>query len=633
MNTAVLLAIPILGTFHSPYFAPLGWAALAGSGKLTPELRLAILGATICLESIWQVNWQSVCLLGVALGLQGDIGVAWGAGLLVFLATVQITKRMLLAVSFCVLLGLYLAYVDRRFQLVSTQVQTVGQEVTSLKRHHETLKAQLHLDKFQQKPLIGTRTSRILSKLTDLSRPSQGQSADLNVYSFASEESPGMLPEPTLSLPLESEGSFDPSKLELTNEDLDFLVNSVISQETGKWNERQLKMVSDLFAERLDLKDALSQKLEEAVGSSQRVFKPAPQQRIEVREVEQGSVGLSELLGTVGDWDFDTLSTVQYTKEPLKEVACSVFQSYALADEFEIPREKLLGFLTRIEAKYLKQNYYHNSLHAADVLNSALHLLMSSLHSLGCFLSVEVFALLIAAIGHDVSHPGLNNSFLIATEDPLALRYNDRSVLEMMHSSLVFQVLERPDSAITASLTKPTFMTFRKIVIALILATDLQKHMSKVRELREYVADEEKTLLDAACRVQALELCLICADLGHGAKRMDLHQKWSNLILQEFFQQGDRERKLGLPVSPLCDRHSAVLPKVQLGFLTLLVTPVFELWKLLADKEVEGSAEERDRYTAQVKANVTYWSGELEREEKGGAQFQLHIGQPPLLSK
>ena len=631
MNTAVLLAIPILGTFHSPYFAPLAGVAMAGFGKLTSGFRLAVLGAAICLECIWQVNWQSFCLLGMALGLQGDIGIVWGSVLLVFLATIQINERVLLAVSFCVFLGLLLAYLGRRLPQVLDQVQAMGQEVTSLKRHQETLKAQLHLDKFQQKPLIGTRTSRILSKITDLSHPSMGQSADLNVYSFASEESPGMLPEPALSLPLESEGSFDASKLELTNEDLDFLVNAVISPNTGKWNEYQLKMVSDLFAERLDLRDALSQKLEEAAGSSQRLFKPVPQHRIEVREVQQGSLGLSELLGTVGDWNFDTLSTVQYTKEPLKEVACSVFQSYALADEFEIPREKLLGFLTRIEAKYLKQNYYHNSLHAADVLNSALHLLMSSLYSLGCFLSVEVFALLVAAIGHDVSHPGYNNSFLIATEDPLALRYNDRSVLEMMHSSLVFQVLERPDSAITASLTKPTFMTFRKIVIALILATDLQKHMSKVRELREYLEDVEKTLIDAACRVQTLELCLICADLGHGAKRVDLHQKWSNLILQEFFQQGDRELKLGLPVSPLCDRHTAVLPKVQLGFLTFLVTPVFELWKLLAEKEVKGR--DGDRYTAQIKENVTYWSGELAKEEQGSAQFQLHIGQPPLLSK
>lgn len=632
MNTAVLLTIPILSTLHSPSSAVLHFAALAGTWRLAPSLRLAAAGIAVCAQSMWLVNWQEDCVLGVAVGLEGDVGVVWGMGLLVFLSLIQTTERVLLAVTFCVFIGLYLSYLDRRIRLVTALTQAVGQEVTSLKRHRETLKAQIHLDKFQQKPLTGTRTSKLLTKLTDLSRPSLGQSADVTAIPFISEESPA-LSDTALSLPMESEESIDASKLELTNDDLDFLVNSVLSRESGKWSEQQLKMISDLFAERLDLRDALSQKLEETVGSSQRVFRPAPQQKITIKEIQGGSSELSELLGTLGDWNFDTLSIVEYTKEPLKEVGFSMFQAYSLVEEFEIPREKLLGFLTRVEAKYLKSNFYHNSVHAADVLNSAIHLLMSSLNSLGSFLSVEVFALLVAAIGHDVSHPGFNNSFLIATQDPLALRYNDRSVLEMMHCSLVFQVLERPDSAITASLTQPTFMAFRKVVITLILATDLQKHMSKVRELQKYVEDDEKTLMDASSRVQVLELCIICADLGHGAKSLSLHQKWSNLILQEFFQQGDRERQLGLPVSPICDKETAKLPQVQLGFLTLLVIPVFELWTQLIRKEVQENEAEASRYAAQGKENVKYWKEEMERDEQGKGQFQLHIGLPPLLSK
>jgi len=632
MNTAVLLAIPIICAFHSPSSTPLHFAALAGSWRLSPSVRLAAVGIAVCLESMRQVNWQATCVLGVAMGLEGDVGVVWGMGLLFFLAVIQTADRILLAVTLCVFLGLYLTYLDKRLRLVTALTQTVGQEVTSLKRQQATLTAQLHLDKFQQKPLLGRRTSTLLAKLTDLSRPSQGQSADVLAFPFVSEESPD-LSDTALSLPMESEESIDPSKLELTTDDLDFLVDSVLSKDPGKWNEQQLNMISDLFSERLNLRDALSQKLEEAVGSSQRVFRPAPKQKIKVREVQQGSSPLSDLLKTLGHWNFDALSIVEYTKEPLKEVGFSVFQAYALVEEFEIPREKLLGFLTRMEAKYLKSNFYHNSLHAADVLNSAIHLLMSSLNSLGSFLSVEVFALLVSAIGHDVSHPGFNNSFLITTQDPLALRYNDRSVLEMMHCSLVFQVLERPDSAITANMTQPTFMTFRKVVITLILATDLQKHMSKVRELQKYVADEGKTLMDASSRVQVLELCIICADLGHGAKLLALHQKWSNLILQEFFQQGDRERQLGLPVSPLCDKQTAKLPQVQLGFLTLLVVPVFELWTQVVRKEAQDKKTEAGRYAAQVKENVKYWQEEVERDKQGNGQFRLLISSPPLLRK
>lgn len=51
---------------------------------------------------------------------------------------------------------------------------------------------------------------------------------------------------------------------------------------------------------------------------------------------------------------------------------------------------------------------------------------------------LEVFALALAALCHDVDHPGLTNAFLVATYDPLALRYNDRAVLESHHAATCF---------------------------------------------------------------------------------------------------------------------------------------------------------------------------------------------------
>ena len=65
--------------------------------------------------------------------------------------------------------------------------------------------------------------------------------------------------------------------------------------------------------------------------------------------------------------------------------------------------------------------------------------------------SVERFALMIAAVCHDMDHPGnslmlpnlldhwhragLQNSFLVETKNALATIYNDRSVLENRHVS------------------------------------------------------------------------------------------------------------------------------------------------------------------------------------------------------
>ena len=47
---------------------------------------------------------------------------------------------------------------------------------------------------------------------------------------------------------------------------------------------------------------------------------------------------------------------------------------------------------------------------------------------------------LIAAIAHDVDHPGRSSAFLCNSNNPLALLYNDLTVLESHHASITFRL-------------------------------------------------------------------------------------------------------------------------------------------------------------------------------------------------
>lgn len=67
-----------------------------------------------------------------------------------------------------------------------------------------------------------------------------------------------------------------------------------------------------------------------------------------------------------------------------------------------------------------------------------------------------------------------------------------------------------------------------------------------------------------------------CADVSHPARQWTVHRAWSQLITEEFYRQGDRERELGLPISPLCDRTTHNLPKSQLGFVNFVVFGAFQ---------------------------------------------------------
>eukprot|EP00927_Polykrikos_kofoidii_P022666 TRINITY_DN21094_c0_g3_i2.p2 TRINITY_DN21094_c0_g3~~TRINITY_DN21094_c0_g3_i2.p2 ORF type:complete len:187 (-),score=28.87 TRINITY_DN21094_c0_g3_i2:129-689(-) len=72
-------------------------------------------------------------------------------------------------------------------------------------------------------------------------------------------------------------------------------------------------------------------------------------------------------------------------------------------------------------------------------------------------------------------------------------------------------------------------------------------------------------------------IILHSADISNQAKPMRVAQQWTYRVLTEFFAQGDAERKLGLPVSPLCDRKTVDISDSQAGFIEFIVRPSFEL--------------------------------------------------------
>lgn len=55
--------------------------------------------------------------------------------------------------------------------------------------------------------------------------------------------------------------------------------------------------------------------------------------------------------------------------------------------------------------------------------------MMRAIERRGLLTPLEMFALAVAALGHDADHPGVTNAFLIATNEPLAVLYNDTAVL------------------------------------------------------------------------------------------------------------------------------------------------------------------------------------------------------------
>ena len=74
-----------------------------------------------------------------------------------------------------------------------------------------------------------------------------------------------------------------------------------------------------------------------------------------------------------------------------------------------------------------------------------------------------------------------------------------------------------------------------------------------------------------------LQNMIHCADLSNPTKPLSLYRQWTDRIMQEFFEQGDIERELGLDISPMCDRHTATIEKSQVGHYRLCCEFVVQL--------------------------------------------------------
>lgn len=53
------------------------------------------------------------------------------------------------------------------------------------------------------------------------------------------------------------------------------------------------------------------------------------------------------------------------------------------------------------------------------------------------------------------------------------------------------------------------------------------------------------------------------ADLSNPAKPVELYSTWVKNIMEEHWRQGDRERDLGIEISPMCDRSNVTIEKSQ----------------------------------------------------------------------
>ncbi|KAM6464591.1 uncharacterized protein PHA67_011186 isoform 2-T2 [Liasis olivaceus] len=206
------------------------------------------------------------------------------------------------------------------------------------------------------------------------------------------------------------------------------------------------------------------------------------------------------------------------------------------------------------------------------------------------FTDLEILAIIFSTSIHDYEHTGTTNHFHIETRSKTALLYNDRSVLENHHLSAAFRLLQDRDTNILANLTSDQWRELRRMVINIVLSTDMSHHFQQMKVMKhilQCLQDVEREHRD-----KIMSFLVHVADISHPAKPWELHHQWAEALLKEFFEQGDKEAEMGLPISSLCDRKTTNIAESQIGFIDVIVKPVFALLLETVEKTVVRTTHE-----------------------------------------
>jgi GAF domain-containing protein len=165
----------------------------------------------------------------------------------------------------------------------------------------------------------------------------------------------------------------------------------------------------------------------------------------------------------------------------LQESVVAMFRHMTLLTRFQIDETKFASFVRRVRSKY-HANPFHNWYHGVSVMHASFLIILTT-SACEMLTFRDVLATLVAALGHDIDHPGNTNAFEINSGSELALMYSDDAVLERHHAHVLSTIIRQ--EGIFSHLSPDEQKALRVTIVKAILGTDMGKHFGTLADLAE----------------------------------------------------------------------------------------------------------------------------------------------------
>ncbi|XP_073663053.1 dual 3',5'-cyclic-AMP and -GMP phosphodiesterase 11A [Tursiops truncatus] len=294
--------------------------------------------------------------------------------------------------------------------------------------------------------------------------------------------------------------------------------------------------------------------------------------KAEVDKFKAANIPLvSEL--AINDIHFDDFSL---DVDTMITAALRMFMELGMVQKFKIDYETLCRWLLTVRKNY-RMVLYHNWRHAFNVCQ----LMFAMLTTAGfqeILTEVEILAVIVGCLCHDLDHRGTNNAFQAKSGSALAQLYGTSATLEHHHFNHAVMILQSEGHNIFANLSSKEYSDLMQLLKQSILATDLTLYFERRTEFFELVSKGEYDWNIKNHRDIFRSMLMTACDLGAVTKPWEISRQVAELVTSEFFEQGDRERaELKLTPSAIFDRNRKdELPRLQLEWIDSICMPLYQ---------------------------------------------------------
>ncbi|XP_064199695.1 cGMP-specific 3',5'-cyclic phosphodiesterase isoform X1 [Anguilla rostrata] len=268
--------------------------------------------------------------------------------------------------------------------------------------------------------------------------------------------------------------------------------------------------------------------------------------------------------------DFD-LSDAETTQATIR-----MFVDLSLVQNFQMKYKSLCQWILSVKKNYRKNVAYHNWRHAFNTAQCMFAVLKSG-RIQSKLNDLEILALMIATLSHDLDHRGVNNSYIQRSDHPLAQLYC-HSIMEHHHFDQCLMILNSPGNQILSSLSLEEYKSTLKMIEKAILATDLALYMKKRGEFFDLTKNSQFVWDDDYHRDLLRSMLMTACDVSAITKPWPVQRRVAELVATEFFEQGDKERReLNIEPIDLMNREkSDKIPSMQVSFIDAICTELYE---------------------------------------------------------